>query len=104
MRRSAALVIAITRGVIRSQQMRRSAMFVMLVIALILLFLGATFLNETLLERPALFLCYWAACAWLTLTAVLLALFDLLAVRAAAARERRRVKAEIFGARPGDDV
>ncbi len=104
MRDQAPLVIAVTRGAIRSQQTRRSLMFFGLVIALVLLFCGATFLNSTLMDHPFVFVCYWAVCGWLTLCAVLLAIYDLLAVRTQAARERRRLKSEILGAPDGDDV
>lgn len=104
MPRSADLVIAITRGLIRSQQTRRSAMFVILIAALLMLFGGATFLSDVLLDHPLGFLLYWAACAWLTLSAVLLAVFDLLAVRARARKEKQLLKAKIFGAHSRDDV
>ncbi|GEM_PF-1422394 len=104
MQHSARLVIAITRGLIRSQRTRRMTMFVMVMIALVLLFCGATFLSGLLAEHPFAFVIYWAVCAWLTLCAVLLAIFDMLAVRAMALRERRRLKEEIFRARDKNDV
>lgn len=104
MQRSADLVIAITRGLIRSQQSRRSAMFGILIAALVMLFCGSTFLSGLLREHPVGFIFYWAACAWLTLTSVLLALFDLVAVRAQARREKQQLKAKIFGAHHPNDV
>ena len=72
------------RGVIRDQSTRRRVMFITLVIAMLMLFFGTTFLQPFLLprEHPGWFLLFWAACAWLTLTAFLLAFFDLLMVRA----------------------
>ena len=72
------------RGVIRDQSTRRWVMFITLVIAMLMLFFGTTFL-QTLLsprEHPGWFILFWVACAWLTLTAFLLALFDLLMMRA----------------------
>jgi len=72
------------RGVIRDQSTRRRVMFITLVIAMLMLFFGTTFLQPFLSprEHPGWFVLFWAACAWLTLTAFLLALFDLLMVRA----------------------
>jgi hypothetical protein len=71
------------RGVIRDQSTRRWVMFVTLVIAMLMLFFGTTFLPTLLSSRehPGWFILFWAACAWLTLTAFLLALFDLLLLR-----------------------
>jgi len=72
------------RGVIRDQSTRRRVMFIMLLIAMLMLFFGTTFLQPLLSprEHPGWFLFFWLACAWLTLTALLLALFDLLMLRA----------------------
>ena len=77
-------VVHATRGVIRDQNTRRKTMFVMLVVALMLLFLGSTFLRSLLNphEHPVWFILYWLVCAWLTVSAMLLALFDVLVVRA----------------------
>lgn len=66
-------------------------MFYAVLCALVLLFVGATFLDQWLRERPLLFLGFWAVCAWVTLLSVLLALFDMLLVRAAARAEKRRL-------------
>ncbi len=71
-------------------------MFFVMLSALVMLFFGATFLDGWLREHPVLFLFYWLACAWATLTAVLLALYDLLVIRAEVRRERRRLAAEIL--------
>jgi hypothetical protein len=57
-------------------------MFVTLVVALVLLFSGSTILQPLLLAHAIWFILFWFACAWLTLLAVLLALFDLLMLRA----------------------
>jgi hypothetical protein len=82
------------RGLIRDQTTRRWAMFFTLLAAMLMLFFGGTFLQPLLSphEHPAWFILFWLACAWFTLTALLLALFDLLMVRAqsrAATRELR---------------
>jgi hypothetical protein len=96
------LVILITKGLIRDQHTRRMAMFVIVLAALAMLFAGATFLSDWLRAAPWWFLIYWAACAWLTFCAVLMALFDLLLVRARARRVRKELQHEIFGAPPDD--
>ena len=72
------------RGVIRDQSTRRRVMFLTLVIAMLMLFFGTTFLQPLLSSRehPGWFILFWVACAWLTLTAFLLGLFDLLMLRA----------------------
>jgi hypothetical protein len=72
------------RGLIRDQTSRRWTMFVTLVMAMLMLFAGSTFLEPLLAprEHPAWFILFWLGCAWFTLTALGLALFDLLIVRA----------------------
>lgn len=90
------LIIPITKGVIREQSTRRSAIFFVMLTALVMLFLGATILDGWLREHPVVFILYWLACAWGTFTALLLALYDILAIRTAARREQRRLAAEHF--------
>ncbi len=86
-----------TRGILRDRQTRRQVMFWTVIVAVVLLFLGATFLAPILdpRVRPGWFILYWLACAWITVTAVLLALFDLLQVRVQGRAERRRLAEEI---------
>lgn len=76
-------------------------MFVIIIAAMVMLFAGIVFLNHWLMRSPVWFILYWIACAWLTLTAVLLALYDLVALRIQMQRERRHLKEEIFNR--GDD-
>src|SRR5689334_12649261 len=78
------------RGLVRDQTMRRKAMFWTVMVAIVMLFCGATFLAPVLdpREHPGWFIFYWLLCAWVTITVVLLAIFDLLMVRVAA-RARR---------------
>jgi hypothetical protein len=88
------LVIQISRGLIRDQTARRQLMFYAVLAALVMLFIGSAILFPWLRERPILFLIYWALCAWITLIAMLLALFDLLIVRSTARRARRKLEQE----------
>lgn len=72
------------RGIIRDQSTRRWTMFVTLIAAMAMLFLGTTFLQPVLSphEHPGWFIFFWLGCAWFTFTALLLALLDLLTLRA----------------------
>jgi hypothetical protein len=47
---------------------------------------------------------YWLACAWITVTAVLLALLDLLLVRAQARVEKRSLTQKVAAAPKADDA
>jgi hypothetical protein len=73
-----------TRGLLRDQRSRRKTMTISLVIAVVLLVAGLTVLRPWLdpHEHPWRFLLYWLACAWEIVLVLLLALFDLLLVRA----------------------
>jgi uncharacterized Tic20 family protein len=72
-------------------------MVVLLAIALALLLLGATVLAPWLNPREHLIgtLVFWLACIWLTFTALLLALFDLLVVRLQARRAQRELREKL---------
>ena len=95
--RTTSFVVHVARGVIRDQTSRRKTMFVLLVMALVLLFAGSTLLYSTLNPRahPVWFIFYWLVCGWLTVTAMLLALFDLLVTRAQARKAQRLLRVEI---------
>ncbi len=93
----ASFVIQAVRGVIRDQNRRRKTMFILLLVALALLFSGSTFFESALnpRERPVWFILFWAACAWLTLTAMLLAIFDLLVVKLEARKTGRMLREKV---------
>jgi hypothetical protein len=59
----------------------------------VLLVCGSTFLQSLLAprEHPGWFILFWVACGWLALTAMLLAIFDMLIVR----REEREAEREL---------
>jgi hypothetical protein len=90
-------VVQISKGIIHDRQMRRKTMFVVMLAALAFVFAGVTFLEGPLRDQPIVFLIFWVSCGWLTLLALLLALYDMLAMRVEAARARKNLKAEIFG-------
>ena len=82
--RLAPFAVHATRGLLRDQQSRRKTMAVTLVIAVVLTIAGLTFLRPWLdpHEHPWRFILFWLACAWEIVLVLLLALFDLLLVRA----------------------
>jgi hypothetical protein len=69
-------------------------MFMLVLAALVLLFSGSTFLQPALTprEHPVWFILFWVACGWLAVTAMLLAIFDLLIVRLETRRARRNLQ------------
>jgi protein-S-isoprenylcysteine O-methyltransferase Ste14 len=90
--RTVSFVVHAARGMIRDPNTRRKTMFILLVAALVLLFCGSTVLQSTLNphEHPGWFILFWLVCAWLTLTALLLAIFDMLMVRLQARKDSPR--------------
>jgi len=95
-----------TRGLLRDQTMRRKTMLWTVIVALIMLFCGATFLAPVLdpKTRPGWFIFYWLSCAWMTATVVLLTIFDLLLVRVRARDEKRALTRTIEEARQSKDA
>ena len=74
----AGFVYLVSKGLVRDQGMRRNAMMWLVMSAVVILFIGAVFIDAYLRQHPLIFAIYWLACAWLTMSAVLLALFDIL--------------------------
>ena len=93
-----------TRGLLRDQHSRRKTMAVSLIIALALLIAGLTIFRPWLdpHEHPWRFILYWLACAWETVLVLLLALFDLLVVRAQARAAQKAFREQI--ANPPDQA
>jgi biotin transporter BioY len=92
--RTVSFVVHATRGVIRDQSVRRKTMFILLVIALAVLFAGSTVLAPVISprEHAGWFIFFWFICGWLTLTAMLLAIFDLLMVRLEGRKAERTLR------------
>jgi hypothetical protein len=89
-------VIQISKGLIRSQRVRRTVMFYNVLILLLMIFAGSTFFWGWLRDHVFFFIVYWGACAWLTLLAILFAIYDMAQVRLEAKRERKRLVNEYF--------
>jgi hypothetical protein len=86
-----------TRGVLRDPKARRKTMALLLTGALILIALGLlgakTWLEPH--EHPVRFILFWFACGWITFTALLLALLDMLVLRTAARQARKGLRDQI---------
>jgi len=90
-------VVHATRGVIRDQRTRRKAMVVLLALAVLMLLAGFTVFQSALNPRdhPWLMILFWIVCVWLTFTALLLALFDLLIIRWETRRAQRALREKL---------
>lgn len=93
----ASFIVHATRGVIRDQRTRRKAMAFLLALAVLMLLAGFTFLQSFMnpREHPWFVILFWVACVWLTFTALLLALFDLLIIRLEARRKQRALREKL---------
>ncbi len=85
-----------TRGLLRDRGTRRKTIAGLVVLALLMVVLGATVLKGALdpMEHIGWFSIYWLVCGWLTITVMLMAVLDLLIVRSEARAERRRLRDE----------
>ncbi|MGI9087706.1 MAG: hypothetical protein ACR2HH_08225 [Chthoniobacterales bacterium] len=81
-------------GFIREPGTRRKLMLAAVLLAGAMALAGITFLRAVLdhHEHPFWFIFFWLGCAWVTALALLLALFDVLTVRAQARAARRVLK------------
>ena len=72
-------------------------MFWTIMVALVMLFLGSWLLSDRWgREHPFFFMIYWLVCAWLTLTGILLAVLDILILRATQRAARRILEKQIL--------
>jgi hypothetical protein len=86
--------VQITRGLLQDECSRRRTMGISLLVAVAMLVAGLTVLRPWLNphEHPWRFIFFWFACAWETLLVLLLALLDLLLVRAQARAARKALQ------------
>ena len=97
-------ILLLTKGIIRDQRLRRLVMFWIMMAAMVMLFVGSWLLSDRWgREHPWLYMGYWFVCAWLTLTAMLLALLDILVLRAAQRAARRVLEKQILNEHFKDD-
>ncbi|MCB1233020.1 MAG: hypothetical protein KDN19_22435 [Verrucomicrobiae bacterium] len=84
-----AIGLAFGSVVLKERRLRRNALFGLTLLALLLVFGGTVFLGDGLMKSPIAFLAFWGICFLMVGLVLLLALYDLLAVRK---EHRRRVK------------
>jgi len=91
--RTASFSIHATRGLLRDQTSRRKTMTLCLVVAVALAIAGFTGFRSWLdpHQYPVRFLLFWGACGWVTVTALLLAIMDMLMLRIEARRAREEL-------------
>jgi protein-S-isoprenylcysteine O-methyltransferase Ste14 len=82
------------RGLLRDRRLRRKTMVAALAVALLLMVCGSSFLQSILdpHEHPVWFILYWFACAWVTVLALLLGIFDLLLTRRDGRAQRQNLQ------------
>jgi hypothetical protein len=88
--------IQATQGLLRDQRTRRAIMAFCLVVVLVIAVCGLTLFRSWLdpHEHPVRFILYWLACGWQTILVLLLALLDLLLIRAQARAARKALREE----------
>jgi len=93
----APFAIQVTRGLLRDERSRRKTMAISVLVAVAMLVAGLTVLRPWLNphEHPWRFIFFWFACAWETILVLLLALLDLLLLRAQARAARRAFQEEV---------
>ena len=99
----ARFLLQVSKGLVRDLRARRLVMFYSVLVALVLLFAGATVLWSRLREHPFVFIGYWFVCGWITILAALLAIYDLLRVRAEARQLRRKLHSDYLHEDEDDD-
>ena len=100
---NARFIIQVSKGLIRQAKARRLLMFYSVLVALVLLFAGATFLWPVLRDHPLIFIGYWGVCGWITILAALLSIYDLARVRAEARQAKRELETDYLKKKPDDE-
>ena len=89
-------ILLLTKGVLRDTRLRRNVMLWVMASALVMLFLGSWLMSdEWARKHVGIYFLYWAVCGWFTLAGLLLAVFDMLVIRAAGRAMRRRIEEDI---------
>ena len=89
-------IILLTKGILRDTRLRRNLMLWVMLVAMVMLFLGWVLIpNEWAHRHYVMYFAYWAVCLWLTIAGMLLAVFDMLIIRAAGQAMRRRIEQDI---------
>lgn len=93
---AAPFAIQVTRGLLRDERSRRRTMGISLFIVVVMVTTGLTVLRPWLNPHEHLwrFIFFWFACAWEIILVLLLALLDILLLRAQARAARRALQEE----------
>jgi protein-S-isoprenylcysteine O-methyltransferase Ste14 len=98
------MIMLLTKGLVRDPIARRKLMFWIMMVALVMLFVGTIFLSdEWVRKHPWWAIGYWAVCGWLTLTGMLLAVMDILIIRAVHRALQRKLEKEIADRRKNEE-
>ena len=90
------VIILLSKAVLRDTRLRRNVMLWVMGAAVVMLFLGSWLLsNEWAHRHWLLYFLYWAFCGWLTITGIMLSVFDMLIIRATARAMKRRIEQDI---------
>lgn len=84
--------------------LRRQAMFGSIGAAVLLLAIGAFLAWDALENRPLAFVLFWGVTAWLTVTAMLLAIYDVLLSFRAGRSARRSLERKLLESRRDDET
>ena len=89
-------ILLLTKGILRDTRLRRNLMLWLMLAAMGMLFLGWVLIPTEWAHRHyVMYFAYWAVCLWLTIAGMLLAVFDMLIIRAAGQAMRRRIEQDI---------
>src|SRR2546423_10945418 len=90
-------IMQATRGLVRDERTRRKTMAILIAVAVAMVAVGLTGLRSWLEPRDhaGRFIFFWFACAWVTLTALLLALLDMLTIRARGRQARKDLREDV---------
>ena len=90
------VILLFTKGILRDTRLRRNVMLWVMMVAMVMLVLGSWLMSDAWARKHVgIYFLYWAVCGWITLTGLLLAVFDMLVIRAAARAMRRRIEEDI---------
>lgn len=90
-----ALGLAAGWVIIRHRPYRRNLLFGLTLVTLLMVFLGAAPLTAVLSQRPFAFAVYWIACFFLVGFVLLLAVYDLIAIRQEHRQRMNRLEQEL---------
>jgi hypothetical protein len=92
------MIKLLTKGLLRDPLMRRKLMFWITLAAVAMTAVGWVFFSDEAWIRQHFWgaVIFWGICGWLLLTTMLLALFDILAIRAMHRATRRAMEKQFF--------